>query len=228
MTDSEQENKSKLDNIPNNHSSKHNKSLNWTNGYESWHLCRIPTPMDGSCLFHAISYSYFEPYITEFLNGKKITRAEIIKSLRYELSQRLAAPNPQTDNKLTFYESLNGGNTKNFSQHVHEFSLKYMQQQLNSNNPIGYGYIEFISNTLNKDIYILDEKRKDIYLSDELNYSITGKRNSIVLYYNNNHYELVGICNSDQPVDTHFSSEHSFIKFLHDKVTNYLALTSNS
>ena len=63
--------------------------LNWSSGFDQWNLCKFSTPMDGSCLFHAISNSYFDPYRTEILNGKKISRSTMISTLRYELSQKL-------------------------------------------------------------------------------------------------------------------------------------------
>jgi hypothetical protein len=190
----------------------------WNDGFQNWPIVRFSTPMDGNCLFHAISNSFFTPYHDEILNGNHITRGKMISLLRKQLAEKLAEPISNIPDSPRYYDTLNGGNTSAFSQAVPEFELKYMQSQLDSNTPIGYGYMEFIGNSLNKDIYILEALRRDIYITDELPLTITGDRKSIVLYYLNGHYELVGIRNTDGTFTTHFSSEHSFIRFLYNRV----------
>lgn len=197
--------------------------IRWNNEFNQWKLVRFYTPMDGSCLFHAISNSFFEPYHTEKLHGKHISRSHMISILRKELSQKLNSKISDDPNSPTFYDSLNSGNTAAFAQAVPEFSLSYMQDQLNSSFPIGYGYMEFIGNVLDKDIYILEAIRQDIYVTDELPLTIKGNRRSIVLYYMNGHYELVGIQNNDGSFDTHFSPDHSFIKFLFSRVQEIIS-----
>jgi len=192
--------------------------INWKNGFENWPLVRFSTPMDGNCLFHAICNSFFSSYHDEKLNDQTVTRDKIVAAMRKELSETLSKPISDESNSPRHYDILNGGNTSAFSEAVPEFKLKYMQKQLDSNTSIGYGYMEFIGNVLNKDIYILEAIRHDIYITDELPYTIRGNRSSIVLYYMNGHYELVGIHNQNNTFDTHFSPEHTFIRFLYDRV----------
>ena len=192
--------------------------IKWEGDYRKWKLVRFSTPMDGSCLFHAISNSFFEPYHSEHLNGKHISRAKIVSHLRKELSQKLASNISDESDSPTYYDVLNGGNTSAFAEAVPEFTLSYMQDQLKSSFPIGYGYMEFIGNALDKDIYILEAIRHDIYITDELPLVIKGGRKSIVLYYMNGHYELVGIEREDGTFDTHFSPDHSLIRFLYGRV----------
>lgn len=196
--------------------------INWDNGFECWALVRFSTPMDGSCLFHAIANSFFPPYHEEILHNKHIKRATIISTLRKELSQNLALKISNEPNAPTHYDILNGGNTAAFSEAVPEFKLSFMQGQLNSFTPIGYGYMEFIGNALNKDIYILEALRHDIYVTDELPFTIKGNRNSIILYYMNGHYELVGLQTEDGSFDTHFSYNHTLIKFLRNRVRQFV------
>ncbi len=193
--------------------------INCLKQYGDWDLVRIGTPMDGNCLFHSISNSFFVPYYTENINGTKISRTQIIKSMRQELSQKLAEK--VSDDGPRNYDLLNQGNTSIFAKDVPEFDIKYMQSQLNSNYPIGYGYMEFIGNSLNKDIYIIESNRKDIYVTDELPLTIKGNRMSIVLYYINGHYELCGI-RTEQGYNTHFSPQHSLIKFLNSRVNHII------
>lgn len=192
--------------------------IHWNNGFEQWSLVRFSTPMDGSCLFHAISNSFFSPYHSEILHGKHVSRNKMVAALRKELSQKLASKISTDPDAPSYYDILNGGNTSAFAEAVPEFNLDYMQKQLDSNTPIGYGYMEFIGNALNKDIYILEALRHDIYVTDELPLTIKGNRNSIVLYYMNGHYELLGIKNQNGSFDTHFTPNHSFIRFLYNRV----------
>lgn len=192
--------------------------IHWENGFSNWPLVRFSTPMDGSCLFHAISNSFFAPYHTEMLHGRHVSREKMVAALRKQLAEKLADPISDQPDAPRHYDTLNGGNTSAFAEAVPEFALTYMQSQLDSNTPIGYGYMEFIGNALNKDIYILEALRHDIYITDELPLTIKGNRCSIVLYYMNGHYELVGCQNPDGTFDTHFSHDHSFIQFLYNRV----------
>jgi hypothetical protein len=192
--------------------------IRWDEIFHPWKLVRFSTPMDGSCLFHAIANSFFEPYHSEQLNGKRITRNQMVKHLRKELSEKLASKISDDPKSPTHYDTLNGGNTSAFAEAVPEFALEYMQSQLQSNLAIGYGYMEFIGNILNKDIYILEAIRRDIYITDELPLTIKGDRSSIILYYMNGHYELVGIQNDDGGFDTHFNPDHSLVRFLNNRV----------
>ncbi len=192
--------------------------IRWDNDFNRWNLVRFSTPMDGSCLFHAISNSFYPPYRTEKFHGQSMSRVKMVSALRSELADKLGTPISDENDAPRHYDILNGGNTSNFAEAVPEFSLSYMQDQLRSNSPIGYGYMEFIGNTLNKDIYILEAIRRNIYVTNELPFTIKGNRNSIVLYYMNGHYELVGIHNSDDTFSTHFTPDHSFIRFLHSRV----------
>ena len=192
--------------------------------FTNWQLVRFSTPMDGNCLFHAIANSFFAPYHNETLNGKHLSRNQIITMFRKELALKLDTRVSDDPNSPTYYDTLNDGNTQSFAEAVPEFALKYMQEQLASNNPIGFGYMEFIGNALNKDIYILEAQRKDLYcMPHELPLTIKGDRKSIVVYYMNGHYELVGIQKEDGVFDTHFSPDHSLIKFLYQRVQQIIA-----
>lgn len=198
--------------------------INWENGFQNWPLVRFSTPMDNNCLFHSIANSFFEPYHSEKLNGKSMNRKNMVLHLRKELAKKLANKINENDpNSPRYYDVLNGGNTSSFAEAVPEFALEYMQNQLESQVPIGYGYMEYIGDVLNKDIYILEAARKDIYKTDELHLTIKGNRRSIILYYMNGHYELVGIRNPDDTFDTHFSSDHSIIRFLNNRVQQLIA-----
>ena len=204
--------------------------ITWKNGFENWDLIRIDTIGDRSCLFHAIANGFFLPYCTGIVNGIKMSKKEIVKQIRKELADKLSDPISAKPNSKTYYDIINSGKTAEFPVSPelpeYDYSLKNMQKQLDSDNNIGYGYIEYISNALDKNIYILNEQDKDLYPFEktELLNIYKEDRSSLVLYYttpNNNdsydHYELVGIMNNGI-VDTYFSPNHTFIKFLYKKV----------
>lgn len=206
--------------LPENHKSpiaNYYAEINWPR-FEQWKLVRFATPMDGNCFFHAISNAFFSPYHTETLKGKHVSRDKMVTLLRSELSHRLAEKISDDPNASTHYEVLSGGNMCTFAEAVPEFTLENMQRELASRSFIGFGYLEFIGNALEKDIYILEAQRRDIYITDELAFTIKGNRKSIILYYINGHYELVGVHRDDNTFDTHFSPEHSLIQCLYARV----------
>lgn len=189
--------------------------VNWKNGFEKWKLLRISTPGDGHCFFHAFCNSFFKQYHTQKDGAKRVTRKEIVVNVRKELADML----PQ------YYDKLSSGNLKNYTgfsnNSYDDFSLSNMQKELNSSNSIGYGYIEYISNVFDKNIYILLSSTCDLFPfgKSEILQNYKSDRMSIVLFFiGDNHYELIGTQNKNGTINTHFSPEHPFIKFLYDKV----------
>ena len=206
------------------------QEISWEKGFKNWNLVRIDTPGDGNCLFHSIANSFFVPYYSGMVNGNKITRIEIIHQMRKEFAEKLSTPVSSKPNAKTHYETINSGKTAEFpispDLPEYDYSLSNMQKQLNGNNNIGYGYIEYISNMIDKNIYILNHSSNDLYPFEKTELLNIYKQNrpSIVVYYttpdNNDsydHYELVGIMNNGI-IDTHFDSNHTFIKFLYNKI----------
>lgn len=197
--------------------------IKWGQGFERWPLVRFSTQGDGSCLFHGIVNAFYRPYHTEMLNGKHVSRSRMITALRRELSEELNQKMTDNPSSPTHYEFLNRGYTAEFAKNAGtgEYTLSHMQNELNSHSYIGYGYLEFLGNVLNKDIYVLEAIRRDIYrqVDEDLELIIHGNRNSIILYYmDNGHYELVGLRRNDGTFDTYFSPEHSLIRFLNQRV----------
>jgi hypothetical protein len=196
--------------------------LQWTdNGFGSFSLVKIDTIGDGNCLFHALANGFYKPYIESTFKNIKYSKRFLIKSLRQELSELLDDKVPGTNK--TYYQTINNGMMESFSENVPSFKLENMKIELNSNSPLGYGYMEYISMILDKDIYILEGKRQDIYNTDELKLMATGNRNSIIIHYDGYHYDLIGIENNDE-ISTYFLPSHKFIKFLQEKVNNITEL----
>ena len=66
-------------------------------------------------------------------------------------------------------------------------------KELDSDRPVDNAYNEFISDQLNKDIYILDAVTQDVYMTGSDDNVLYKDRPSIVLMYLPGHYELVGL-----------------------------------
>lgn len=173
----------------------------------NWNTVIVCTPGDGNCLLHAICNAIYEPYRTGIYKGEKINRTDVVKQLRNDLADKLSSEYKGT----THYEYLLGGNLSKVAEFIPEYRIEYMINELKSNRYLCYGYIEYISNILSHDIYIIDGNHDDqIYVSDENEYAIKGNRPSIIIYWKNEHYELVGI-KCDGHISTRFSCKHSAI-----------------
>ncbi len=194
------------------------ENLDWRDpfGYEG--LVRIRVPTDGSCFFHAIAKSYFKPYITGKLNGKPFNRKEFIKKLRKDLSIKLKTRiNPSDPQSPIHYQVLSRGKLPEFSKSVPAYTLENMQKELDSDHSVDNVYNEFISDQLDKDIYILDMIKRDVYITgydDEILYK---GRTSIVILYLPGHYELVGLDN-DGTVQTLFDPDHDLIRTIRGRM----------
>ena len=203
-------------NVDNISSSRGNIIFTWDGGFKQWPTVRIPAIADGNCLFHAIASAYFKPYHTGTLNGAKISKRKVVKMLRRELAHKLSQPvDPLNPDSPIYYDTLSNGNLQEFSKSAPEFSLVNMKKILDSRESLGYGFMEDISDALNKDIYILDEATEDVYVSNESN--LYKGRNSLVLYYAHGHYDLVGLEDTNGDIVTYFAHDNEFIHFLRSR-----------
>lgn len=178
---------------------------------DQFNLVVTDVPGDGHCLFHSLLLAFFTPYITETYNSNNINRLNIVQQLRSDLADKLSSFIPGSKT-IRNYDLLYNKNINYFAEHVEEFTLVNMQKLLKSNNSIGYGYLEFICNQINKDVYIIDGDTQMLYKSDESPLLVKG-RMSIVLYYQHHHYQLVGLKKEDKII-THFKPTNSFILYL--------------
>lgn len=191
------------------------EDLKWKGPFQYDNLVRIRTPTDGSCFFHAIAKSYFKPYIT---NDLKTTRQDFVKQLRRDLAVKLGSKvDPRNPESPLYYDLLSRGNLKDFSKTLPQYSLANIQEELNSDRPVDNVYNEFISDQLDKDIYILDMTKQDVYVTGSDDDILYKDRPSIVILYLPGHYELVGI-NDNGVIRTLFSHDHDLILAIRDRM----------
>jgi hypothetical protein len=196
------------------------ENLDWKSpfGYEGMVRIRIFT--DGSCLFHAIARSYFKPYITGKIDGRSFDRKDFIKKLRKSLSIKLGSKtDPADPNSLTYYDNLSRGQLAEFAESVPSYSLENMKNELDSNHPVDNIYNEFISNQLNKDIYILDGVKRDVYITGNDDDILYKNRSSIVILYLPGHYELIGLLETNNNIKVLFDPDHDFIQTIRARMS---------
>lgn len=170
-------------------------------------LCRKSEISDGSCFFHCIADAFYRPY-----QMGEVDRKEYVRKLRKELANALT---PQ------IYNRLSRGTLPEFSKKVPGFSLEDFKKILDSNEYLDNRFNEYVSNSLNKDIYILDYNKKNVYFTGNDDDILYKNRESIVIiWYNGNHYDLAGILDGKR-LTTLFSPSDPFIIRIKNELRKY-------
>ncbi|SNW62944.1 Hypothetical protein ORPV_1040 [Orpheovirus IHUMI-LCC2] len=168
--------------------------LRWRGPLRYPNLVSIKTLGDGSCFFHAVCNAFFVSYRKEEVNGHYMSKNEIVRKFRKELADRLGQKvDPNNINSPTYYDTLGSGYLSEYSKHVRGYSLQELQRELNSNSPVNHVYLEFISDAIEHDIYLLDEKTQDIYRTGDRYELLYKGRPSIMVLYTGGHYETIGV-----------------------------------
>ena len=202
----------------------------WSSATDKFHypnMVRIRTIMDGSCFFHALLNGYLVSYRSGVVDGHAYSRREFVVALRHSLAHRLAEPWDPTDpNSPIVYDYLSRSKLREFGQSIPDYSLSNLQARLA--NPAHFAdeaFLELVSNELGKDIYILDGFERDVYYLGHDTDLFYKHRNSVVLLYIHEHFEVVGVArppegqstvdfsdSRNRPfIDTHFDPNHPFI-----------------
>lgn len=185
--------------------------LTWSNNFKYPNMVKIYTEGDGSCFFHAITNSFYRPYITGMVGNTPLDKKGFIRNLRTDLSKQLKY----------HYKNLSRGKLEDFSkgEGLETFSLTEMEKILDSNMPVDNRFNEYVSNIIDKDIYILDGQTQDVYITGKDDDILYKRRNSIVLLYSNNHYELVGVLQTGI-IKTLFDYSDPFIMSIRSRLKN--------
>lgn len=183
-------------------------------------LVRIRTIADNSCFFHALANSYFDAYRSGFIDGKAVSKQQIVRNLRRDLASKLAQPvDPLNPQGATNYDLLSRGQLQFLSEEMPEYSLTNMQRELESTAPVSNLYNEFISNQLNRDIYLLNGETQDVYITGNDDDILYQGRESIVILYIPGHYELVGLLSTNDQILTHFPPSHPLIQSIRHRMS---------
>jgi hypothetical protein len=189
--------------------------LNWNGNIKYPGLIRIQTIGDGSCFFHAIAKSYCKTYISGIRGGKTLNRCYFIRKVREDLARKLGSK--IRGKNMTHYDILSNGTLKEFSKEWPPYKLENLKRELMKCQAVDNVYIEFISNQINKDIYILSSDTQDIYpTGDDYNLLYKG-RNSIIILYTSGHYELIGV-EENRKIYTLFEPDHPLIQMIRNRI----------
>ena len=200
--------------------------VSWSGEFSYPELHRIRTIMDGNCFFHAIVMAFFIPYIEGVMDGKVFDRREFVTKFRNSLANRLEQHIDILDKSSpTHYETISRGELPDMAKTYDKYSMVSMQRELRSSSPVDNMYNELISDTLSKDIYILDLEKHDVYVTGDDDDILYKGRNSIVIGAMNGHYELMGVMR-DGKLKTLFSPEHPLIERIQSRIRT-IRLTKN-
>lgn len=148
--------------------------------------------------------------------AKEIDRRKFIVEVRKCLANRLT---DKDENGIMIYDKLSRGTLREHSKEIPQFSLDFMQKELKSNVAVDNIYLEFVSDEFDKDIYIIDEKKRDVYITGMDLDILYKKRHSILLLYNGYHYDLLGKINDDEII-TLFDPRDPLIKRIRKNIRN--------
>lgn len=209
-------------------SSQMSEPLVWTGEEFSYeNMVRLYTIADGSCFFHAVVNGFYLPYQTEKDDGEYLDRKEFIQNFRKDLAKRLGEPISKRD-PTTPYQLISRGELSKMAEEMKmpEYRLENMQKELEDPNEwIWLLYLEYVSNQINKDIYILDAQKKDVYITGEEDILHAG-RDSIVILYLPDHFETVGL-NVNGVVGTRFGTNSKFISRIRLRLKELKYLSKN-
>jgi hypothetical protein len=184
-------------------------------------VVRIGALTDGSCLLHAISKGYNPEYQIE------TDHRGYIKKLRKELADYIARKDPDSKKK-TYYESAGEGALSYLGdkyksgnkEHVEDFSLKGIQNLLNSDEYLGEEVYALIGQILKINIYIMRCTTVDVYKHTSFIYAKKPQW-SVVIHGDGIHYETLGIKTS-KGIQTAFQASDPFLKAIDKNAPGYV------
>ena len=165
----------------------------------------IDTIGDGSCLLHSILYSFNKKYRS--LGFQE--RIKFCDSLRKNLSELLE----EKENDKTYYQNLSRGEITEISKFLNEMNLGYMKNYLCSRKWLNIFYLELISNQLNIDIIIVNQKNRKIYKTGDKELLLKNRNTVLINYIEETHFESIGMV-TPEGIKTFFSPDSQVIKDL--------------
>jgi len=187
----------------------------WKKGFELWNTNMLHTPRDMHCFFHCILEALSEDYRNGKVNGKTIKRDKLAIKLRLELADILDSVVTKDGKKR--YDFINGGyHSQNQKILPKEYSLKKMKETLETPSLIGHEFFDFVSDEINKDIYILDWEGNNYFKTLDEDIRIKNRKSIVIIFIDKIHYNLL-IIKENGKYKSCFEPDHPFIKFLKEK-----------
>ena len=161
-------------------------------------LVKFDIPGDCSCFLHAVLLASRKSY-QEKSDWK--SRAEIVTYCRATLALRFT---------FAEYSKLGNGNTKVLGSMMPEFSYSNLKDNLSLPRYVGDSLLQFVSDQLNLDIYIISKRTDQVYKIPADITLLYKNRPSVILLYDDHqtakinsngvmtvegvgrHYELIG------------------------------------
>lgn len=180
--------------------------VSW-NIFQDEEVYKITMPGDGHCMMHSVAFAIYKPYKTGEMDGKAISRFDIVKEMRDKLALRLERIDPDTGKQL--YEVLGNGNLALLGKADPEhYSLESLQSTLRSSKNLGEEIITALEYILELNIIILDGKTRDVVKRKrDVMYKQT-----IILHFYGAHYDTVAV--KHQKLKTRFDYDDPFIVML--------------
>jgi hypothetical protein len=147
-----------------------------------FNIYRIGTIGDGSCLLHSIM-----THEKEYRKLSEKMKSKYIKKLRKKLYKIY-------DEKS--WENTGNGSLKLYSNIDKSYTYKKIKKRINSLQWMGDEYIDFISNYININIFIIIIENNHIIKLNNFNINYNPLFDSIIILYLNNHYESILIENT--------------------------------
>ena len=165
----------------------------------------IDTIGDGSCLLHSVLYSFNNKYRKLGFNE----RIKMTDTVRRNLAEVL----DEKENEKTYYQNLSRGEIEELSKFLKEMNIDYMKHHLCSRKWLNMYYLELISNQLDIDIIIINEKNRKVYKTGDNELLLKGRNTVLINYIEEAHFESIGMV-TPQGIKTFFSSDSQVIRDL--------------
>lgn len=186
--------------------------LIWNGPFKFPGLCVLHVLGDGSCLIHAVLLAYNQDYRIERQGSRFVSRQDQAVQFRHQLAHYLSMPSdPLQPGSPSQYLLLGRGNLPQVSIKFPQYTLDNMKKTLTTQESLDYMYFEPISDYINKDIYVLDNQKQDVYITGEEDLYQKG-RESIIILFTGNHYDLVGLSDDRGVIQTLFAPDHPLIE----------------
>lgn len=140
---------------------------------------------DGSCFLHSVLLAFNSEYRKE--NNAK--RKKIVYKLRKDLSNVLI----EKEDDKSYYQNLSRGEIENISKALPDLQINNMKKYLNSHRWLNIYYLELISNQLNIDILIYNQRSKKFYITGDEEIYHKGRNTIIINYIEDCHFETIGV-----------------------------------